>query len=152
MLPSLSYISFSLEFGFASLESNDTRQLLQRTVFHLDGVIARQVYKLEQARAKDEQAELMAAETNAEDSENRSQSTMDIRLKVYHKYNRMLEESIPPQIYLLLGHYQLLLQLYDDALSAYTKYESLVDEKGRRELSYLYGLAMCCFHFGAFNR
>ncbi|KAH9285051.1 Lysine-specific demethylase 6A [Echinococcus granulosus] len=138
----------SLEFGFFRIDANDNRKLLERVVFYLDGIIARKVYELEEARAKEEQEELRILD----EMQNSVQSPTKIRVNVYLKYSKMQDESIPPIIYLLLGHYQLLLNLYDDAFSAYSKYESLVDEKGRRNLSFLYGLALCCFHFGAFNR
>uniref|UniRef100_A0A5K3EU68 TPR_REGION domain-containing protein n=1 Tax=Mesocestoides corti TaxID=53468 RepID=A0A5K3EU68_MESCO len=138
----------SLEFGFLRLDANENRQLLERTVFYLDSIIARKVYKLEEARAKEEHDELLAIDA----TQGLGPSPAEIRLKIYRKYTRLLDENVPPLIYLLLGHYQLLLNLYDDALSAYTKYESLADEKSRRNVSFLYGLALCCFHFGAFNR
>ena len=127
---------------------NDNRKLLERAVFYLDGVIAKKVFELEAARAKEEQEELR----KLEETQDPAQSPTKIRIKVYSKFSKMQEKCISPLIYLLLGHYQLLLNLYDDAFSAYSKYESLVDESGRRNLSFLYGLAFCCFHFGAFNR
>ncbi|KAL5970646.1 Histone demethylase UTY [Taenia solium] len=138
----------SLEFGFFRIDANDNRKLLERAVFYLDGIIAKKVYELEEARAKEEQEELRAFD----ETQNSVQSPANIRVNVYLKYSKMQDKGIPPVIYLLLGHYQLLLNLYDDAFSAYSKYESLVDENGRRNLSFLYGLALCCFHFGAFNR
>ena len=137
-----------MEFGFFRLDVNDNRKLLERAVFYLDGIIAKKVYELETARAKEEQEELRVLE----EMQDPTQSPANIRVKVYLKYSKMQDKCIPPVIYLLLGHYQLLLNLYDDAFSAYSKYESLVDEKGRRNLSFLYGFAFCCFHFGAFNR
>lgn len=138
----------SLEFGFFRIDASDNRKLLERAVFYLDGIIARKVYELEEARAKEEQEELRVLD----ETQNSVQSSTNIRVNIYLKYSKMQDKSIPPVIYLLLGHYQLLLNLYDDAFSAYSKYESLVDERGRRNLSFLYGLALCCFHFGAFNR
>lgn len=134
------------------MESGEVRHLLERTVFYLDSIIARKVYKLEEARAISEQNEILAAQRAVERTDTSPPSTSEIRLKIYYKFLQMLNESIPPQIYLLLGHYQLLLNFYDDALSAYNKYESLTDGKGRRDVSFLYGMAMCCFHFGAFDK
>lgn len=138
----------SLEFGFFRIDVSDNRKLLERAVFYLDGIIARKVYELEEARAKEEHELLSAL---GDDPEALKYSTT-IRADTYQKYLKMQEDSISPVIYLLLGHYQLLLNLYDDALSAYLKYESLVNEAGRRNLSFLYGFALCSFHFGAFNR
>ncbi|VDN15699.1 unnamed protein product [Dibothriocephalus latus] len=113
----------------------------------LDSIIAQTVYKLEQARAAEEQKVLIKLE-----AEEDSTSVTEIRLRIYNKYVASLEKRIDPRIYLYLGHYQLLLNFYDDALSAYLKYESLADDKAKQDVTFLYGLALCCFHFNAFNR
>nr|VZI07119.1 unnamed protein product [Spirometra erinaceieuropaei] len=137
----------SLEFGFLRSESSDIRPLLEKAVFCFDSIIAQTVYKLEQARAAEEQTVLAKLE-----AENDPTSVTEIRLRIYNKYVACLEKRINPRIYLYLGHYQLLLNFYDDALSAYLKYESLADEEAKKDVAFLYGLALCCFHFNAFNR
>ncbi|VDM05333.1 unnamed protein product [Schistocephalus solidus] len=88
---------------------------------------------MEQARAAEEQKVLTKLE-----SEKDSTSVTEIRLRIYNKYVACLEKRINPRIYLYLGHYQLLLNFYDDALSAYLKYESLADEKAKRDVAFLY--------------
>ncbi|KAL7060933.1 hypothetical protein AAHC03_010125 [Spirometra sp. Aus1] len=123
----------SLEFGFLRSESSDIRPLLEKAVFCFDSIIAQTVYKLEQARAAEEQTVLAKLE-----AENDPTSVTEIRLRIYNKYVACLEKRINPRIYLYLGHYQLLLNFYDDALSAYLKYESLADEEAKKDVAFLY--------------
>lgn len=132
---------FSLEFGFTPPDQVYRRQLLERAIFCLDSLIAQKVYKLEESRTKEERQ-----------LSGKNDSTDQDRLKIYERYVEILNKSLSPRVYLLLGHYQLLLNFYDDALSAYTKYESLADETGRQDVAFLYGLGLCCFHFSAFHR
>lgn len=77
--------------------------------------------------------------------------TTDKQLELYDKVIKLLEKSTDPYIYLFLGHYQLLLYLYEDALSAYLEFESL-NKDSWRNIQFIYGLAICYFHFNAFDK
>lgn len=75
-----------------------------------------------------------------------------VRYKIYEKYSGQLDKLIEPQVYLHLGHFQLLLNRFDDALSAYLKFESLCPKESSINCPFLYGLGLCCFRFNVFNR
>lgn len=141
--------SDSLEFGVfkpEAIESVERRRLLEKAVLYFDSIIAHTVLELEKERALEESEVLAEAELTARDS------VSLLRHKLYEEYTRRFNSIISPKVYLFLGHFQLLLQRFDDALSAYLKYESLRPVESSRDCAFLYGLGICCFRFNAFHK
>lgn len=138
--------NFSLEFEFCRVDVTEIKSLLERAVFYLDSIVAKVAYNLEQKRANEEQKSLSALGDNVDPEE-----VFNIRSEIHHKYNKIKDEILSPILFLLLGHYQLLLGKYDDSLSAYKEYKRLAPAMGLRNLSYLYGYAFCVMHVGAYN-
>ncbi|XP_037958466.1 histone demethylase UTY-like, partial [Teleopsis dalmanni] len=60
------------------------------------------------------------------------------------------ELSVDPKTYCKLGHLHILLEEYDEALSAYQKYFELYP-KNWKDTNFLYGLGMVYFHFNAYK-
>uniref|UniRef100_A0A182VTR5 TPR_REGION domain-containing protein n=1 Tax=Anopheles minimus TaxID=112268 RepID=A0A182VTR5_9DIPT len=58
--------------------------------------------------------------------------------------------NIDPKTYCKLGHFHLLLEDYEKALSAYQKYYSLKPDHWR-DAPFLYGLGLVYFHYNAFR-
>ncbi|XP_020295142.1 histone demethylase UTY-like isoform X2 [Pseudomyrmex gracilis] len=58
--------------------------------------------------------------------------------------------SIDPKTYCKLGHFHLLLEDYNKAMSAYQKFFSLKSDYYWKDASFLYGLGLVYFHFNAF--
>uniref|UniRef100_A0A182YSS2 TPR_REGION domain-containing protein n=1 Tax=Anopheles stephensi TaxID=30069 RepID=A0A182YSS2_ANOST len=58
--------------------------------------------------------------------------------------------SIDPKTYCKLGHFHLLLEDYEKALSAYQKYYALKPDHWR-DAPFLYGLGLVYFHYNAFR-
>uniref|UniRef100_A0A182JCV5 TPR_REGION domain-containing protein n=1 Tax=Anopheles atroparvus TaxID=41427 RepID=A0A182JCV5_ANOAO len=58
--------------------------------------------------------------------------------------------SIDPKTYCKLGHFHLLLEDYEKALSAYQKYYALKTDHWR-DAPFLYGLGLVYFHYNAFR-
>ncbi|KAF7258052.1 hypothetical protein EG68_04794, partial [Paragonimus skrjabini miyazakii] len=139
-----------LEFGVLKSDSSEfqeRRKLLEKAIFYFDSIIAHTVLDVEKDRAKAESEALLEAELNAGDSD-----LLAIRHKIYEGYSERFNKLIEPKIYLFLGHFQLLLQKFDDALSAYLKYESLCPSAASQDCAFLYGLGLCTFRFNAFHR
>jgi len=69
-----------------------------------------------------------------------------------HNNNRLKkirDNSIDPRTYCKIGHFNLLVENYGKALSAYQKYYSLCDENWK-DIPFLYGLGLVYFHFNAY--
>lgn len=67
------------------------------------------------------------------------------------KGNETIEtKEFSPKIYCQLGHYNLLLEEYAKALSAYQKYRALVEDHWK-DAPFLYGLGLAYFHFNAYQ-
>nr|CAH8823451.1 unnamed protein product [Trichobilharzia regenti] len=140
----------SLEFGVFKLdasESHERRELLEKAVDYFDSIISQTVLEVEEERAIEESEALTKVETGILE-----ENSNTVRYRIYEKYAARLEKLIEPQIYLYLGHFQLLLNRFDDALSAYLKFESLCPKQSSVNCAFLYGLGLCCFRFNAFNR
>uniref|UniRef100_A0A182K039 TPR_REGION domain-containing protein n=1 Tax=Anopheles christyi TaxID=43041 RepID=A0A182K039_9DIPT len=58
--------------------------------------------------------------------------------------------NIDPKTYCKLGHFHLLLEDYEKALSAYQKYYALKADHWR-DVPFLYGLGLVYFHYNAFR-
>uniref|UniRef100_A0A182NB27 TPR_REGION domain-containing protein n=1 Tax=Anopheles dirus TaxID=7168 RepID=A0A182NB27_9DIPT len=58
--------------------------------------------------------------------------------------------SIDPKTYCKLGHFHLLLEDYEKALSAYQKYFALKQDHWR-DAPFMYGLGLVYFHYNAFR-
>ncbi|CAH8472253.1 unnamed protein product [Heterobilharzia americana] len=140
----------SLEFGVFKLdasESHERRKLLEKAVDYFDGIISQTVLEIEEERAVEESETLTKVEAGILEGNSNA-----VRYKIYEKYAARLEKLIEPHIYLYLGHFQLLLNRFDDALSAYLKFESLCPKQSSVNCAFLYGLGLCCFRFNAFSR
>ncbi|CAH8462764.1 unnamed protein product [Schistosoma rodhaini] len=140
----------SLEFGVFKVdtpEAHERRKLLEKAVDYFDSIISQTVLEIEEERSVEESETLTKVEAGIiEESPN------SVRYKIYEKYSGQLDKLIEPQVYLHLGHFQLLLNRFDDALSAYLKFESLCPSESSTNCSFLYGLGLCCFRFNVFNR
>ncbi|KAI4796633.1 hypothetical protein KUCAC02_026861, partial [Chaenocephalus aceratus] len=60
------------------------------------------------------------------------------------------EGKVDPDVFCQLGHFNLLLEDYQKALSAYQRYFSLQTDYWKNA-AFLYGLGMVYFHFNAFQ-
>ncbi|CAH8455633.1 unnamed protein product [Schistosoma haematobium] len=140
----------SLEFGVFKVdapESHERRKLLEKAVDYFDSIISQTVLEIEEERAVEESETLTKVEAGIIEENPNS-----VRYKIYEKYSGQLDKLIEPQVYLHLGHFQLLLNRFDDALSAYLKFESLCPKESSINCPFLYGLGLCCFRFNVFNR
>ncbi|CAL8079056.1 unnamed protein product [Calicophoron daubneyi] len=142
--------SDSLEFGASKPESPEfaeRRKLLEKAVVYFDSVIAQTVLEVERDRAAEESEALAEVEFKSHEEE-----LSAVRYRIYEEYVDRLNKLIEPKVYLYLGHFQLLLHRFDDALSAYLKYESLCPAEAAKNCSFLYGIGLCSFRFNAFHR
>ncbi|XP_023999540.1 histone demethylase UTY-like [Salvelinus sp. IW2-2015] len=60
------------------------------------------------------------------------------------------EGKVEPELFCQLGHFNLLLEEYAKALSAYQRYYSLQSDYWKNA-AFLYGLGMVYFHYNAFQ-
>ncbi|KAL3316328.1 Lysine-specific demethylase 6A [Cichlidogyrus casuarinus] len=121
--------------------------IIIQAVEYFDLVIIQLVSEIESQKTPLEKQALLALPGS-----DRTSAENSVRWQFYQSAVKNFEEIIDPKIYLWLGHFQLLLQSYDNALSAYTKYEQLCPEECLVNTSFLYGLAICYFHFNAFSK
>ena len=143
-----------------------------KAVNYLDNLIIKKVESLEEERNKEleeKRKELDSKEKKEETSEEAKDKTEEDQLaflseagvedsvsleeneSIYQKYKEKLNRWVQPRIYLLLGHYQLLLEYYEEALSAYLEFEKRVEEAWR-DTTFLYGVGLCYFHYNAFHK
>ncbi|KAH8853179.1 Lysine-specific demethylase 6A [Schistosoma japonicum] len=140
----------SLEFGVFKVDAPETlerRKLLEKAVDYFDSIISQAVLEIEEERAAEESETLTKVEAGIIEGNPNS-----IRYKIYEKYTGHLNKLIEPKVYLYLGHFQLLLNRFNDALSAYLKFEYLCPKESATDCSFLYGLGLCCFRFNVFNK
>ncbi|KAJ3584096.1 hypothetical protein NHX12_014592 [Muraenolepis orangiensis] len=74
-------------------------------------------------------------------------------LKAVRCYDSLIlkaEGKVEPEVFCQLGHFNLLLEDYPKALSAYQRYYSLQSEYWKNA-AFLYGLGMVYFHYNAFQ-
>uniref|UniRef100_A0A3Q3F7F6 [histone H3]-trimethyl-L-lysine(27) demethylase n=1 Tax=Labrus bergylta TaxID=56723 RepID=A0A3Q3F7F6_9LABR len=79
--------------------------------------------------------------------------TKALLLKAVSCYNALIlkaEGKVDPDIFCQLGHFNLLLEDYPKALSAYQRYFSLQSDYWKNA-AFLYGLGMVYFHYNAFQ-
>ncbi|KAK5860611.1 hypothetical protein PBY51_022074 [Eleginops maclovinus] len=79
--------------------------------------------------------------------------TKALLLKAVSCYDALIlkaEGKVDPDIFCQLGHFNLLLEDYQKALSAYQRYFSLQSDYWKNA-AFLYGLGMVYFHFNAFQ-
>ncbi|TPP60421.1 hypothetical protein FGIG_08549 [Fasciola gigantica] len=141
----------SLEFGIFKPEATDClerRKLLEKAVLYFDSIIAQTVLEIEKERSAEESEALADLEFKVHDED----EVNEVRHRIYDDYVDRLNKIVEPKIYLYLGHFQLLLHRFDDALSAYLKYESLNHSEAEKNCTFLYGLGLCTFRFNAFHR
>ncbi|VDP85858.1 unnamed protein product [Echinostoma caproni] len=140
-----------MEFGIFKPEAPDClerRKLLEKAILYFDSIIAQTVLEIEKERATEESEALADLEFKVHDED----EINEVRHRIYEDYVDRLNKIIEPKIYLYLGHFQLLLHQFDDALSAYLKYESLGQSEAEKNCIFLYGLGLCTFRFNAFHR
>ncbi|KAG5448405.1 Lysine-specific demethylase 6A [Clonorchis sinensis] len=139
-----------LEFGIfkpEAVEQVDRRRLLERAVLYFDSIIAHTVLEIEKDRAREEADALAELELSA-----REEDLSAVRFRIYEDYAERFNKLIDPKVYLYLGHFQLLLHRFDDALSAYLKYEALCPADSTQNCAFLYGFGLCAFRFNAFHK
>ncbi|KAL0985418.1 hypothetical protein UPYG_G00156640 [Umbra pygmaea] len=79
--------------------------------------------------------------------------TKALLLKAVSCYDSVIlkaEGKVEPEMFCQLGHFNLLLEDYPKALSAYQRYYSLQSDYWKN-VSFLYGLGMVYFHYNAFQ-
>ncbi|KAF7663507.1 hypothetical protein LDENG_00209040 [Lucifuga dentata] len=79
--------------------------------------------------------------------------TKALLLKAVRCYDALIlkaEGKVEPEIFCQLGHFNLLLEDYPKALSAYQRYYSLQSDYWKN-VAFLYGLGMVYFHYNAFQ-
>uniref|UniRef100_A0A674EXD8 [histone H3]-trimethyl-L-lysine(27) demethylase n=1 Tax=Salmo trutta TaxID=8032 RepID=A0A674EXD8_SALTR len=79
--------------------------------------------------------------------------TKALLLKAVRSYDSLIlkaEGKVEPELFCQLGHFNLLLEDYAKALSAYQRYYSLQSDYWKNA-AFLYGLGMVYFHYNAFQ-
>uniref|UniRef100_A0A8C8FM80 [histone H3]-trimethyl-L-lysine(27) demethylase n=1 Tax=Oncorhynchus tshawytscha TaxID=74940 RepID=A0A8C8FM80_ONCTS len=79
--------------------------------------------------------------------------TKALLLKAVRSYDSLIlkaEGKVEPELFCQLGHFNLLLEEYAKALSAYQRYYSLQSDYWKNA-AFLYGLGMVYFHYNAFQ-
>uniref|UniRef100_A0A8C4SBN8 [histone H3]-trimethyl-L-lysine(27) demethylase n=1 Tax=Erpetoichthys calabaricus TaxID=27687 RepID=A0A8C4SBN8_ERPCA len=79
--------------------------------------------------------------------------TKALLLKAVRCYESLIlksEGKVEPELFCQLGHFNLLLEDYSKALSAYQRYHSLQSDYWKNA-AFLYGLGMVYFHYNAFQ-
>ncbi|XP_072542329.1 lysine-specific demethylase 6A isoform X3 [Salminus brasiliensis] len=71
-------------------------------------------------------------------------------IRCYDAYILKAEGKVEPEVFCQLGHFNLLLEDYPKALSAYQRYYSLQSDYWKNA-AFLYGLGMVYFHYNAFQ-
>ncbi|KAI5621201.1 lysine-specific demethylase 6A isoform X2 [Silurus asotus] len=71
-------------------------------------------------------------------------------VRCYDAYILKSEGKVEPEVFCQLGHFNLLLDNYPKALSAYQRYYSLQSDYWKNA-AFLYGLGMVYFHYNAFQ-
>ncbi|XP_051562010.1 lysine (K)-specific demethylase 6A, like isoform X2 [Myxocyprinus asiaticus] len=71
-------------------------------------------------------------------------------VRCYESVIQKSEGKVDPEFFCQLGHFNLLLEEYSKALSAYQRYYSLQSDYWKNA-TFLYGLGMVYFHFNAFQ-
>ncbi|XP_066543037.1 lysine-specific demethylase 6A isoform X5 [Hoplias malabaricus] len=71
-------------------------------------------------------------------------------IRCYDAYILKTEGKVEPEVFCQLGHFNLLLEDYPKALSAYQRYYSLQSDYWKNS-AFLYGLGMVYFHYNAFQ-
>ncbi|KAM9486728.1 lysine-specific demethylase 6A isoform 1-T1 [Clarias gariepinus] len=71
-------------------------------------------------------------------------------IRCYDAYILKSEGKVEPEVFCQLGHFNLLLDNYPKALSAYQRYYSLQSDYWKNA-AFLYGLGMVYFHYNAFQ-
>uniref|UniRef100_A0A3B5AQ50 [histone H3]-trimethyl-L-lysine(27) demethylase n=1 Tax=Stegastes partitus TaxID=144197 RepID=A0A3B5AQ50_9TELE len=80
--------------------------------------------------------------------------TKALLMKAVRCYDSLIlkaEGKVEPELFCQLGHFNLLLEDYPKALSAYQRYYSLQSDYWKNA-AFLYGLGMVYFHYNAFQR
>uniref|UniRef100_W5K4M9 [histone H3]-trimethyl-L-lysine(27) demethylase n=1 Tax=Astyanax mexicanus TaxID=7994 RepID=W5K4M9_ASTMX len=73
-----------------------------------------------------------------------------VAIRCYDAYILKAEGKVEPEVFCQLGHFNLLLEDYPKALSAYQRYYSLQSDNWKNA-AFLYGLGMVYFHYNAFQ-
>uniref|UniRef100_A0A3Q2Y7K9 [histone H3]-trimethyl-L-lysine(27) demethylase n=1 Tax=Hippocampus comes TaxID=109280 RepID=A0A3Q2Y7K9_HIPCM len=79
--------------------------------------------------------------------------TKALLMKAVRCYDSLIlkaEGKVEPEVFCQLGHFNLLLEAYPKALSAYQRYYSLQSDYWKNA-AFLYGLGMVYFHYNAFQ-
>ncbi|XP_032663360.1 histone demethylase UTY isoform X1 [Odontomachus brunneus] len=121
----------SRQFGFLKLNSPEQtkkKALVVRAVKYLERMLVQA--QAEKQRRKADSMKASVEETKDEDEDKGI--------------------SIDPKTYCKLGHFHLLLEDYNKAMSAYQKFYSLKGDYWK-DASFLYGLGLVYFHFNAFQ-
>lgn len=114
---------------------NDVLSLFYlQAVRYFEQLILKKIDSLVEARCK----ELEGVDDDAE------------KTKIVRKYEEKYNSEIEPDYYRYLGHFNLLLEDFASALSAYQQFEKRRSEPWK-DLSYLYGIGTCFFHFNCFS-
>uniref|UniRef100_A0A8C1KU25 [histone H3]-trimethyl-L-lysine(27) demethylase n=1 Tax=Cyprinus carpio TaxID=7962 RepID=A0A8C1KU25_CYPCA len=71
-------------------------------------------------------------------------------VRCYDVYILKAEGKVEPEVFCQLGHFNLLLEEYPKALSAYQRYYSLQSDYWKNA-AFLYGLGLVYFHYNAFH-
>ncbi|XP_035378839.1 lysine-specific demethylase 6A isoform X2 [Electrophorus electricus] len=71
-------------------------------------------------------------------------------IRCYDAYILKAEGKVEPEVFCQLGHFNLLLEDYPKALSAYQRYYSLQSDYWKNA-AFLYGLGLVYFHYNAFQ-
>uniref|UniRef100_A0A673L7V1 [histone H3]-trimethyl-L-lysine(27) demethylase n=1 Tax=Sinocyclocheilus rhinocerous TaxID=307959 RepID=A0A673L7V1_9TELE len=71
-------------------------------------------------------------------------------VRCYDVYILKAEGKVEPEVFCQLGHFNLLLEDYPKALSAYQRYYSLQSDYWKNA-AFLYGLGLVYFHYNAFH-
>ncbi|XP_011634228.1 histone demethylase UTY isoform X2 [Pogonomyrmex barbatus] len=122
----------SRQFGFLKLNSPEQakkKALVVRAIKYLERMLV-------QAQAEKQRRKADSTKMYPDDSKENEDEDKGI--------------SIDPKTYCKLGHFHLLLEDYDKAMSAYQKFYSLKGDYWK-DASFLYGLGLVYFHFNAFQ-
>ena len=143
---------FSLLFGFLKLgsshsgsEAQTRRSLLQKTINHLDQLLAHCAASLASESQPLEEAAAVAGSFLKSPLHSHEEL-----VALHENLQAQLDAQVEPRLLLVLAHCHLLLEDFHRALSAYLVFQR------RQPLhwkipSFLYGLALCHFHFGSYN-
>ncbi|GAB6020798.1 Lysine-specific demethylase 6A [Chamberlinius hualienensis] len=120
-------------FGFVKLLSQEhtrRKNLIQKAVLYLERTI------LQDQKARDKKRQSMQLQQSDANSNSEKAISSETNLPL----------DLDPKIYCKLGHFQLLLEDFAKAMSAYQKYFALKNDCWR-DAAFLYGLGLVYFHY-----